>query len=76
MNYKDNVLELIGRTPLVKLSKMVDPATMATVLVKMEHLNPAGSVKDRMAFHMIRRAEEAGLFCPVYLANNCASKVQ
>jgi cystathionine beta-synthase len=64
MNYYDNVLGLIGQTPLVKLNKMVDAATMATVLVKMEHLNPAGSVKDRMAFNMIRRAEEAGLIKP------------
>ncbi len=60
MKYYDNVLDLIGRTPLVKLNRMVDPSSMATVLVKMEQLNPAGSVKDRMAINMVRRAEEQG----------------
>lgn len=64
MDYHDSVLELIGRTPLVRLQRLVDPATMATVLVKMEQMNPAGSVKDRMALNMIRRAEEQGLLRP------------
>jgi cystathionine beta-synthase len=64
MNYHDSVLELVGNTPLVKLRRLVDPETMADVLVKMEHLNPAGSVKDRMAVNMIVRAEEAGLIKP------------
>ena len=59
MKYYDNVLELIGNTPLVKLNRMVDDS-MATVLVKMEQLNPGGSVKDRMALNMVRRAEEGG----------------
>ena len=63
MKYAENVLGLIGKTPLVKLNRMVDE-TMATVLVKMEQLNPAGSVKDRMAVNMLRRAEEAGLIQP------------
>ena len=43
MEYKENVLELIGNTPLVKLNRLADD-TMATVLVKMEQLNPGGSV--------------------------------
>ncbi|MBT8486302.1 MAG: pyridoxal-phosphate dependent enzyme [Phycisphaerales bacterium] len=64
MTHADTVLDLIGRTPLVRLNRLVDPATMATVLVKMEQLNPGGSVKDRMAVNMIRRAEEAGLIKP------------
>ena len=63
MKYYENVLELIGNTPLVKLNRMVDDS-MATVLVKMEQLNPGGSVKDRMALNMVRRAEEAGLLKP------------
>ena len=63
MKYHDSVLELIGNTPLVKLNRMVD-ASMATVLVKMEQLNPGGSVKDRMALNMVLRAEEAGLLKP------------
>lgn len=64
MRYAANVLELVGRTPLVRLNRMVDPRAMATVLVKMEHLNPTGSVKDRMAVNMLRRAEEQGLVKP------------
>ena len=63
MKYYNNVLELIGNTPLVKLNCIADE-TMATVLVKMEQLNPGGSVKDRMALNMVRRAEEAGLLKP------------
>ena len=64
MKYYENVLDLIGNTPLVRLNRLVDEAGMARVLVKMEQLNPAGSVKDRMALNMIRRAEEAGLITP------------
>ncbi len=56
----DNVLDLIGHTPLVRLNKVTEPG-MATVYAKLENLNPGGSVKDRMAVNMIRRAEEAGL---------------
>jgi len=65
MNYFDSVLDLIGKTPMVKLNRMVDD-TLATVLVKMEQLNPGGSVKDRMALNMVRRAEEQGLIKPGY----------
>ncbi|MHC4908679.1 MAG: PLP-dependent cysteine synthase family protein, partial [Planctomycetota bacterium] len=64
MKYAETVLDLVGNTPLVKLQKLVDPGRMATVLVKMEQLNPGGSVKDRMAVNMIRRAEEQGLLKP------------
>jgi len=64
MNYHESVIDLIGNTPLVKLNRLVDERTMARVLVKMEHMNPAGSVKDRMAWNMIRRAEDAGLIKP------------
>jgi len=63
MKYYNDVLELIGNTPLVKLNRMVDES-MATVMVKMEQLNPGGSVKDRMALNMVKRAEEAGLVKP------------
>ena len=59
MKYCESVLDLIGNTPMVKLNRMVDES-MATVLIKMEQLNPGGSVKDRMAVNMIRRAEERG----------------
>lgn len=63
MKYFENVLDLIGHTPLVKVNRMAEP-DMATILIKMEQLNPGGSVKDRMAVHMVRRAEEAGLIKP------------
>ena len=63
MKYAETVLDLIGNTPLVKLNRMTDPR-MATVLVKLENYNPAGSVKDRMAWNMVRRAEEAGILGP------------
>jgi cystathionine beta-synthase len=60
MPLHENVLAAIGRTPLVKLSKLVGPDD-ATVLVKLEYLNPGGSIKDRMALHIIEKAERAGL---------------
>ena len=63
MKYYNNVLELIGKTPLVKVCRMVD-AGMADIYIKMEMLNPGGSVKDRMAVHMINCAEEKGLIKP------------
>ena len=63
MKYYENILGLVGQTPLVKLNRMTD-SRMATVLAKMENLNPGGSVKDRMAVNMVRRAEEAGLIKP------------
>lgn len=59
MKYKNNILELIGDTPLVKLSKLtrgMKPLTLA----KIESLNPGGSVKDRIGQAMIDRAERLG----------------
>ena len=63
MKHYENVLELVGGTPLVKLNRLTDDS-MATVLAKMEQLNPGGSVKDRMAVNMVRRAEESGRLVP------------
>jgi len=63
MSYHENVLSAIGRTPLVKLNKVVGPDD-ATVLAKLEFLNPGGSIKDRMAVHIIEKAERAGLLRP------------
>ena len=60
MKFHNSVLDLIGNTPLVKLNRLVTPG-MATVLAKLEMYNPAGSVKDRMAYNMVRHAEEQGL---------------
>jgi cysteine synthase A len=58
-----DVSGLIGNTPLVRLNR-VAAAVEATVLLKMESQNPAGSVKDRIAWSMIRDAEERGLLEP------------
>jgi cystathionine beta-synthase len=60
MAYHENVLAAIGRTPLVRLNKVVEPGS-ATVLAKLEYANPGGSIKDRMALHILEKAERAGL---------------
>ena len=59
----DSVLQLIGATPLVRLNRVI-PAGAATVLGKMENLNPGGSVKDRIALSMIEEAERSGALKP------------
>ncbi len=59
MKYYNNILELIGNTPLVKLNRIA-AGVKPTVLVKMEYLNPGGSVKDRIGLHMIEAAEREG----------------
>ena len=63
MKAVDSIIDLVGGTPLVRLNNIVEPG-MATVYAKMENLNPSGSVKDRMAINMVKRAEEAGLLKP------------
>ncbi len=60
MSYHETVLSAIGHTPLVKLQKLTGPDD-AAVLVKLEYLNPGGSIKDRMALHILDKAEKAGL---------------
>ena len=58
----ENITELVGRTPLVKISNYSKAHNLeATILVKLEYLNPAGSVKDRIAKAMIEDAEKKGL---------------
>lgn len=57
--YYDNITELVGNTPLVKLNN-VTKGIKATLLAKLEFLNPGGSVKDRMAFYMLKQAEKEG----------------
>ena len=59
---KESVLELIGDTPLLKLSRYsrAIEAGDATILAKLEYLNPAGSVKDRIALAMVEQAEKSG----------------
>lgn len=63
MNYYDNILKLIGRTPLVKLNRLT-AGIKATVLAKMESLNPGYSVKDRIGIAMIEAAEQEGRLKP------------
>src|SRR5215468_3782739 len=59
----ENIIELVGRTPMLHLRRIV-PAGSAEVYAKLEYLNPGGSVKDRAAIGIIRRAEEEGRLRP------------
>ena len=86
MNIANNITELIGNTPLVRLNTP-SSLTGATILGKCEFMNPTSSVKDRIGFNMIRRAQEAGKITPtttiieptsgntgIALAANCAAQ--
>ena len=68
MRYAESVLDLVGNTPLVRLSRItrdLGPADrQPTLLAKMEMLNPGGSVKDRIGLPMIEAAEREGLLKP------------
>jgi cysteine synthase A len=59
----NNITELIGRTPLVRLNRIV-PAGAAEVIAKLEAFNPLSSVKDRIAISMVTEAEKAGEIKP------------
>jgi len=59
----ENVLELIGGTPLVKLTKLAEGCE-AEIVCKLESSNPANSVKDRIALSMITEAEKRGDISP------------
>jgi cysteine synthase A len=63
MNIARDVVELIGKTPMVRLNKLAGPE-LAEVVVKLESFNPGGSVKDRIAMSMILEAEKAGKLKP------------
>ncbi len=63
LNRYDNILDLIGKTPMVRLRKMSELA-QTHVYAKMESFNPGQSVKDRIAYHMINRAEMDGKLKP------------
>ena len=63
MNIVNNVLDLIGNTPLVRLNRITDSCT-AQLYAKLESFNPMGSVKDRIAWAMMKDAEARGLLCP------------
>jgi len=63
MQIKKSALELIGNTPMLKLNNYMKEADIkdATILAKLDYLNPAGSAKDRVALAMIEDAEKKGL---------------
>jgi len=63
MTIHPDILAAVGRTPLVRLNKVVGPND-ATVLVKCEYMNPTGSIKDRMAVHILNMAEKRGEIKP------------
>ena len=63
MQTYDTILDTIGNTPLVRLNKVVEPG-WSEVYAKCEYMNPAGSIKDRMAAYIITRAEQEGLLKP------------
>jgi cystathionine beta-synthase len=63
VHYYDNVVELVGDTPLVRL-RNVSEGIETLVLAKVEYFNPGGSVKDRIALRMVEEAEKSGLLAP------------
>ena len=62
MNIANNILELVGKTPLVRINKINE--SKAEVYAKLEFFNPSGSVKDRAALAMIEDAEKKGILKP------------
>lgn len=63
MHFAHNILELVGKTPLVRLNAMAR-GIEATILLKMENRNPGGSVKDRIGIAMLEAAERSGAIQP------------
>lgn len=65
-NIKESALELIGNTPILKLNRYAKKAgaDKASILAKLEYLNPAGSAKDRIALAMVEDAEKKGILKP------------
>jgi cysteine synthase A len=59
----DDITQLVGETPMLQLKRLVQPGS-ADVFAKLEYLNPGGSVKDRAAIGIIRRAEQEGKLTP------------
>ena len=62
MKIYNNALELIGRTPLVKINTLND--SEANIFAKVEYFNPIGSIKDRIVLRIIEDAEKAGKIQP------------
>ena len=72
MDIKNNILETIGNTPLVKLNKITKDFP-CTVLAKVEYFNPGNSTKDRMALKMVEVAEKEGKLKPGGTIIECTS---
>lgn len=62
-NVHESVLSAIGNTPIVRLNKLTGPED-ATIYVKLEFMNPGGAIKDRMAVHIVNKAEKDGRLKP------------
>ncbi|MEJ7725852.1 MAG: cystathionine beta-synthase [Actinomycetes bacterium] len=63
MQIYDNLIDLVGNTPLLRLSRVTDDIR-TPVLAKLEYFNPGGSVKDRIALRMVEAAEQSGALQP------------
>jgi cystathionine beta-synthase len=72
MDIKNNILETIGNTPLIKLNKITKQLP-ATVVAKVDYFNPGNSIKDRMAVKMIEVAEQEGKLKPGGTIIECTS---
>lgn len=72
MNIKNNILETIGNTPLIKLNKITKDFP-CTVLAKVDYFNPGNSIKDRMALKMVEVAEKEGKLKPGSTIIECTS---
>ncbi|RYY13676.1 MAG: pyridoxal-phosphate dependent enzyme, partial [Chitinophagaceae bacterium] len=72
MNIKNNILETIGNTPLIRLNKITKNLP-CTVLAKVDYFNPGNSIKDRMALKMVEVAEQEGKLKPGGTIIECTS---
>lgn len=72
MNIKNNILETIGNTPLIKLNKITKDLP-GTILAKVDYFNPGNSIKDRMAVKMVEVAEQEGKLKPGGTIIECTS---
>jgi cystathionine beta-synthase len=72
MNIKNNILETIGNTPLIKINKITKDLP-ATILAKVDYFNPGNSIKDRMAIKMVEVAEQEGKLKPGGTIIECTS---
>jgi len=72
MNIKNNILETIGNTPIIRINK-ISKDIPATILAKVDYFNPGNSIKDRMAIKMIEVAEQEGKLKPGGTIIECTS---